>query len=690
MCIANENGKVATFTVNGTAGGHITYPTTGGGASVTSLVLTTGDHEMVCLMADTTYAGDFKPVWVTPATESALGMATFGGASGCTTGGSANNMITANGSGGCTTDTNASLAAGALSLGLSGTAGSMQMGNATSGTITLQPVTGALGSVTASFPANTGTIAELNLAQTWTALQSFNSNDFALNGATSGSIKLNAAATAGSNTITLPAGTTDFSATGGASQVVKQTSSGGAFTVAQLACADLSNAGTACPASNTITLNAGANVAITAPGAMTLGGTFTFGSTSDTPRFAGLGLGGAATGANTLTIFGSVSGHIDFKTATAAGTNTLTFPAGTTDFSATGGASQVVEQTSSGGAFTVARLACADLSNAGTACPSSNTITLNAGANVAITAPGAMTLGNTYTFGLTSDTPRFAGLGLGGTATGANILTIFGSSSGHIDFKTAAAAGSNIFTFPAGTTDFSGTGGTSQVVKQTSSGGALTVARLACADLSDSGTGCSSSPASSITLNAGANVGITAPGAMTLGGTYTFGATTDTPRFAGLGLGGTASGANILTIFGSVSGHIDVETPTAAGSNVATIPANTGTIAELNLAQTWTALQNFNSNDFALNGATSGSIKLNAAAIAGSNTITFPAGTTDFSATGGASQVVKQTSSGGALTVAQLACSDLSNAGTGCSGTTSNKFIQATAVTVAMNAFGGI
>lgn len=58
-------------------------------------------------------------------------------------------------------------------LGASGTLGSLTFGNATSGTVTLAPVTGALGTVTASLPANTGTLAELNLAQTWSALQTF-------------------------------------------------------------------------------------------------------------------------------------------------------------------------------------------------------------------------------------------------------------------------------------------------------------------------------------------------------------------------------------------------------------------------------------------------------------------------------------------------------------------------------------
>ena len=60
-------------------------------------------------------------------------------------------------------------------LGASGTLGSLTFGNATSGTLTLQTVTGALGTVTASLPANTGTIAELNLAQTFSANQIVNS-----------------------------------------------------------------------------------------------------------------------------------------------------------------------------------------------------------------------------------------------------------------------------------------------------------------------------------------------------------------------------------------------------------------------------------------------------------------------------------------------------------------------------------
>lgn len=61
-----------------------------------------------------------------------------------------------------------------ITVGVEGSAvGSVAFKNTTSGTISLQPTTGALGNVVATLPANTGTIAETNLAQTWTAVQTF-------------------------------------------------------------------------------------------------------------------------------------------------------------------------------------------------------------------------------------------------------------------------------------------------------------------------------------------------------------------------------------------------------------------------------------------------------------------------------------------------------------------------------------
>lgn len=64
----------------------------------------------------------------------------------------------------------------ALTLGVAGTSvGSVAFKNATSGTITVSPVTGALGTVTLSLPATTSTLAGLAIAQTFSAAQSFSS-----------------------------------------------------------------------------------------------------------------------------------------------------------------------------------------------------------------------------------------------------------------------------------------------------------------------------------------------------------------------------------------------------------------------------------------------------------------------------------------------------------------------------------
>jgi hypothetical protein len=61
-------------------------------------------------------------------------------------------------------------------------------------------------------------------------------------------------------------------------------------------------------------------------------------------------------------------------------------------------------------------------------------------------------------------------------------LRLLGSSSGEQIIKTAAAT-SGAITLPAGTTDFSATGGAGQVVKQTTAGGAFTVAPVAASEV---------------------------------------------------------------------------------------------------------------------------------------------------------------------------------------------------------------
>lgn len=97
--------------------------------------------------------------------------------------------------------------AGTMSFGTSGSvAAALQMFNATSGSITLAPVTGALGSVTATFPANTGVVDELNLAQTFTALKTFTNSDICLLGTSTGCTTFTSANASASNfTLTFPA-----------------------------------------------------------------------------------------------------------------------------------------------------------------------------------------------------------------------------------------------------------------------------------------------------------------------------------------------------------------------------------------------------------------------------------------------------------------------------------------------------
>jgi hypothetical protein len=78
---------------------------------------------------------------------------------------------------------------------------------------------------------------------------------------------------------------------------------------------------------------------------------------------------------------------------------------------------------------------------------------------------------------------------------------------------------------------------------------------------------------------------------------------------------------------------------------VITVPASTGTIAEPNLVQTWSANQSFNNGTMLLNGSSSGAMTLEAPAAASTYVMTFPAATDTVAVLGTASQVM----SGGVL-----------------------------------------
>ena len=239
-----------------------------------------------------------------------------------------------------------------IALGVSGTAGTAIFGNGTSGTVTLGTVAGALGSVTASLPANSGTIAEINLAQTWSAVQTITQSDLRLLGSSTGYTVLNSGlSSTGNNTLTLPITSADTLAALGTVQT---------WTAAQtFTNADLLLKGSS---SGAMTLEAPA-VASTY--------IMTFPAATDT--VAVLGTAQTFTAAQTFTnadllLKGSSSGAMTLEAPAAASTYIMTFPAATDTVAVLG----LADQTLSGGANVTS-------SNQGT--KSSGTFTVDCGAS---------------------------------------------------------------------------------------------------------------------------------------------------------------------------------------------------------------------------------------------------------------------------------------------------------------------
>lgn len=294
-----------------------------------------------------------------------------------------------------------------------------------------------------------------------------------------------------------------------------------------------------------------------------------------------------------------------------------------------------------------------------------------------------------------------------GGAWAAGLLTVLGTVTSGIWQGTKIALG-----FGGTGADLSATGGAHQVLQQTSAGGNVTVGQLAFSDISGRATSAQvptdvayldviqtwtaaqtipgltvtgSFTATGLVTNADlANSSMTLAGhVVSLGGTQAFAAAdlsngttgsgaivlANTPALITPNIG-AATGASLI-VSGQLSSTVATGTaPLSVSSTTkvtnlnadqvdgASVGTSGGTIPLLNAANTWSGVQSINSGDLALKGATSGTITLNAAAIAGTNTITLPAGTTDFSATSG---VVQQASAGAAFTVGTVANGQLAN-----------------------------
>lgn len=100
-------------------------------------------------------------------------------------------------------------------------------------------------------------------------------------------------------------------------------------------------------------------------------------------------------------------------------------------------------------------------------------------------------------------------------------------------------------------------------------------------------------------------------------------------------------------------------------STIFTFPGASDNVMCLNASQTVVGPKIFEDGKLILELPSGGQLSLHGGTSISGFNLTFPAATFDFSASGGASQVVKQTTAGGAFSVARLAASDLSNTTTG-------------------------
>ncbi len=118
----------------------------------------------------------------------------------------------------------------------------------------------------------------------------------------------------------------------------------------------------------------------------------------------------------------------------------------------------------------------------------------------------------------------------------------------------------------------------------------------------------------------------------------------------GSGSGGGGSGA-VDTVFGR-SGAVVAQTGDYNATQVTNAASTTA-------ANVFTHANGQSMRKLVLPGSTSGNLTMQAPATAGTSVITWPAGSVDFTGTGGPGQVLKQVTSGGPVTVGALTSSDV-------------------------------
>lgn len=250
-----------------------------------------------------------------------------GGGSGCTTSGSATSVLTDNGSGGCTSNPAFQYSAGTATLGTAGSVvGSLALKNATSGTLTIAPPTGALGTVTVTVPAATDTLVNLAGTQTLTnkTLTSPTISGGTINNAVIGGVTPAAGTftTLTANTsLTLNASTAMTSASGNGAILVTSTGTQTSGRCVQIDASGNHAAGSA--ACGTGTVNSGTSGQMAYYASST---TAVSGNANATISGGALTLGVSTSVLGRLVLSGNTSGAVTIQPQAAAGTYNFNLP----------------------------------------------------------------------------------------------------------------------------------------------------------------------------------------------------------------------------------------------------------------------------------------------------------------------------------------------------------------------------